>query len=63
MQLGSGITVAVAKAGSCSSNLTPSWKLSYATGVALKRKKKEKEKACSYRNSTEARVGTESGGR
>ena len=42
MWLGSGIVVAVTVAGSCSSDLTPSLELSYATRVALKSKKKKK---------------------
>ena len=37
--LGSGIAVAVAVAGSCSTNSTPAWETPYAMGVALKKKK------------------------
>ena len=46
MQLGSRIAVAVVYASSCSSDVTPSLGTSYATflGVALKRKKKKKDK-------------------
>ena len=44
MQLGSSIAVAVVQASSCSSNLTPSLELPYATKVALKKKKKKKTK-------------------
>ena len=43
MQFRSGIAVAVAYAGSCSSNLTPSWERPYATGAAIKRKEKIKK--------------------
>ena len=39
--LGSRVAVVVTEAGSCSSNLSPSWELPYATGMALKRKKKK----------------------
>ena len=48
MWLGSGIAVAVTVAGSCSSDLTPSLELSYATRVALKSKKKKKPKCLCY---------------
>ena len=43
-RLGSQVAVAVMQAGSCSSDLTPSWELPYATGVALEKRKKKKEK-------------------
>ena len=39
-QLGSAVAVAVAVAGTCSSDLTPGLELSYAAGAALKSKKK-----------------------
>ena len=42
--LGSLVAVAVAQAGSCSSHLTPSPELPYVTGMAIKRKRKEKKK-------------------
>ena len=35
--------VAVAVAGTCNSDLTPAWELPYATGLALKSKKKRKK--------------------
>ena len=40
MRLGSGIAVAVVKAGGCSSESTPSGGTSVSTGEVLKRKKK-----------------------
>ena len=43
-RLGSGIAVAVVEAGTCSSYLTLSLGNSYATCVALKGKKKKKER-------------------
>ena len=36
MPLGSGVAIAVAQAGSCSSDLTPAQEIPYAAGVALK---------------------------
>ena len=44
MWLGSGVAGAVAVAGSCSSNSTPSLGTPYALGVALKRQKTKKKK-------------------
>ena len=44
MQLGSSVSVAVAEAGSCSSNSTLGWELPCAVPAALKRKKKRKKK-------------------
>ena len=41
MQLGSGIAVALAWAGSYNSNLSPSLGTSYAAGVALEKTKKD----------------------
>ena len=44
MQPGSGVSMAVALAGSCGSDSTPAQEHPYATAVALKKeKKKEKE--------------------
>ena len=40
MLLGSHIAVAVVQASSCSSDSTLAWELPYATGAALKEKKK-----------------------
>ena len=37
------MAVAVVWAGSCSSDLTPSWELPYAMGATLKRPKKKKK--------------------
>ena len=41
-RLRSGIAVVVAEAGNCSSDLTPSPELPYATGAAIKGEKKKK---------------------
>ena len=41
MQLRSSVAVAVVWAGRCTSRLTPIQKLPYATGVAVKRRKKK----------------------
>ena len=43
MQLRACVAVAVAVAGSCSSDLTPCLGIPYAAGVALKRKEKKKK--------------------
>ena len=53
MQPGSGVAVAVMKAGSSSSNLTPAGEFPCAAGAALKTKEKKKKKsiACSFINS------------
>ena len=47
MQFGSGVAmaVAVAVAGSCSSNLIVAWKLPYAMGAALKKKERRRTMA------------------
>ena len=42
MQLVSHVAVALVQAGGYSFNWTPSWKLPYATGVALKKEKEKK---------------------
>ena len=44
MWLGSGISVAVVQAGSCSSHSDPAWETPYATGAAPPPKKKKSEK-------------------
>ena len=46
MWLGSCVAVVVAQAGGCSSNSTPSLGNSIAMGIALKSKRKKKEKEC-----------------
>ena len=48
MNSGFSVAVAVAKAGSYSSDSTLAWELPYATGAALKRKNKIRRKKKKY---------------